>query len=171
MTADELFETTESRLEQIRVRCPSCHEPYETTTSRHERVQVRWSGGELYETRTPLGREELEREQREPDYVPPTAAWKCPTCGNITLGERLLDFLREITLFEVKRKPIVRYHILGHFGDKQTEYTSHNDDKDKAVEYARMVASAGVTEVSVERVTTRVVEDREEIDWRDEEER
>jgi hypothetical protein len=76
-----------------------------------------------------------------------------------------------VTIFEVKGKPIVRYHVFAHFGDQETENTFANEDKDKAVETARMVASGGATEVSVERVTTRVVEDREEIDWREEGER
>lgn len=72
--------------------------------------------------------------------------------------------MKELTITEVMREPIVAYHVVGYFDG--CEEAQPFDDEATAADAARMMESGGATEVTVERRTLRVVEDKEELAWR-----
>ncbi len=73
--------------------------------------------------------------------------------------------MREKTITEVMREPIVSYTTIGFFdGDEQAWAY---EEEAEAVDAARMMESGGATQITVERLIIRVVQDREELNWRE----
>lgn len=77
----------------------------------------------------------------------------------------MTDDMREKTITEVMRNPIVSYRVSGSFEGGREEQSEHFDEEVEALDAARMMEAAGATNITVERLTVRVVEEREEVDW------
>lgn len=71
--------------------------------------------------------------------------------------------LRERTITEVIRNPIVIYRVEAHLGDDPEYLGESYDDEASARDAVEMLRSAGAKAISVERVTIRVVQDVEDI--------
>ncbi len=57
------------------------------------------------------------------------------------------------------------YTTVGFFDDDEVVHAF--DEEAEAVEAARMMESGGATQITVERLVIRVVQDREELNWRE----
>jgi hypothetical protein len=72
--------------------------------------------------------------------------------------------VREKTNSDVEREPTVSYKVSGYFDDGEEERAYESETR--AFSAARMMVADGATDVRVTRWTTRLVHDREELDWR-----
>lgn len=73
--------------------------------------------------------------------------------------------MRELTITEVMRNPIVTYEVHGRFPDESAMPAPYETLED-AVDAARMMEQGGALNVRIERWTTRVVQEHEDVEWR-----